>query len=360
MAFELLSFIKGNEDWENILTNVPYFLEIKKLDNLCLFKYNQIKSDFSLDVVQDARGIIINVDAMEVVCYPFQKFFNHGESQAAKIDWYNARILEKVDGSIMKVWFYKGGWKVSTNGTINADEANVNDGMSFGALFDLAMNNDDEAADDFFENASKNATHIFELVSPYNQVVVPYPTPRLYYLGSRNNIDGYEYDGEFIFKRPKQYFFNSLEDCIAIVKDFPFTQEGFVVVDAHYNRIKIKSPAYLVAHRLSNNGSLTVARAAEMILIGEHEEYLSYFPDVREFFKKVENDIVTVKGNISFAIGLARKIWEEVEHNQKEFAMAVKHWDLSAFAFSAVKTPKTVEEIITDIEPAKMIKLIGG
>src|ERR1017187_2830704 len=71
--------------------------------NLLLFKYNQIESNFAEPIVQEARGIILDEsDNWKVVCYTFRKFHNHGESLAAKIDWSNAVVQTKEDGSLMQ------------------------------------------------------------------------------------------------------------------------------------------------------------------------------------------------------------------------------------------------------------------
>jgi hypothetical protein len=89
--------------------------------------------------------------------------------------------------------------------------------------------------------------------------------------------------------QPRRYSLTTLEDCIEAASFLPFNEEGYVVVDKYFNRIKIKSPAYLMAHRLRGEGALTEKRALDLIRINEHIEYLVYFPDDKEFFDKVED-----------------------------------------------------------------------
>jgi len=59
------------------------------------------------------------------VAYPFNKFFNFGEEYADNIDWESAHVLEKVDGSLIKVYFHNGAWCVGTNNTIDANDAEL-------------------------------------------------------------------------------------------------------------------------------------------------------------------------------------------------------------------------------------------
>lgn len=97
MELELINIIKNNQNWEEILTNKPYSLKIKRDNGYILFKYDQINSDFSLKVVREARGIIFREKDWKVVCFPFVKFFNVDEIYADKIDWNNCKVQEKID-----------------------------------------------------------------------------------------------------------------------------------------------------------------------------------------------------------------------------------------------------------------------
>lgn len=91
-------------DWEKLLSEKPYSLIIthdRIYDkNLVMFKYSQVDSDMSIKLVQECRGLILDEDTKEIVSYPFNKFFNFGESNAAKIDWTSARIGQKIDGCV--------------------------------------------------------------------------------------------------------------------------------------------------------------------------------------------------------------------------------------------------------------------
>lgn len=91
-------------DWEKLLIEKPYSLIIthdRIYDkNLVMFKYSQVDSDMSIKLVQECRGLILDEDTKEIVSYPFNKFFNFGEPNAAKIDWASARIGQKIDGCV--------------------------------------------------------------------------------------------------------------------------------------------------------------------------------------------------------------------------------------------------------------------
>lgn len=97
-------FMEQNPDWERVLQEKPYCISIQRDNvlgrNLILFKYDQIESDFSLNLVRQCRGLILDEDTLEPVCVPFFKFFNAGESHADEIDWSTAWTSEKKDGCV--------------------------------------------------------------------------------------------------------------------------------------------------------------------------------------------------------------------------------------------------------------------
>ena len=107
MKLKLIDFINEHADWEELLSQAPYCLNIsrdQKFDrNLIMFKYSQQDSDLSNDIVKECRGIILDEDTFEPISVPYFKFFNAGEPNAAEVDWSSAKVLQKIDGSLIKV-----------------------------------------------------------------------------------------------------------------------------------------------------------------------------------------------------------------------------------------------------------------
>jgi tRNA splicing ligase len=101
----------------------------KTYENLISLTYNQLKSDLKNPIVRQCRGIILDTsDNFQVISFPYEKFFNYCEGGAAKIDWKTARVTEKVDGSLMILYFYKDQWHISSSGTPDAS-GNVHIGI---------------------------------------------------------------------------------------------------------------------------------------------------------------------------------------------------------------------------------------
>lgn len=294
---ELRDFILSHDNWEELLTTDPYNLKISRDDGYIMFKYNQVASDFSIPLVREARGIIFRESNWECVCHAFNKFGNYGESYCPNIDWGTASVQEKCDGSLIKLW-HDNGWHISTNGTIDAFKAELNDTKysTFGALVEDAMPMSWGA---WGKIADPKCTYMFELVSPYNRVVIPYKETKLYFLGIRDMEDGGEWNPEdsdmiYAFEIPKRYPLYSLEDVQAAANALPWDQEGYVVCDQNFNRVKIKSSAYILAHYARNNGVVNTERLVQIVLDGEQEEFLTYASDYADDLHKVEDAMFDV------------------------------------------------------------------
>ncbi len=288
---ELRDFILSHDNWEELLTTDPYNLKISRDSGYIMFKYNQLSSDFTIPLVQEARGIIFRESNWECVCFPFMKFGNYGESYCPNIDWSTASVQEKVDGSLIKLW-YDNGWHISTNSTIDAFKAELNDAKykTFGNLFEEAL---PFPFDEFNIIARTKYVYMFELCSKYNRVVIPYDEPKLYLLGIRNIYLGNEVPPEEsvmknYFDIPKRYNLHSLEDVQKAAEKLPWDEEGYVVCDANFNRVKIKSPQYVMAHYARNNGVINTERLVRIVLDGEQGEFLIYASDYSDELHEVE------------------------------------------------------------------------
>ena len=87
--------------------------------NLVCFKYDQRLSPMMEKAVQEARGIILDENCdWAVTSMSFRKFFNAEEPLAAEINWTTACIEEKLDGSLMALYWYDNAWQVQSSGSV--------------------------------------------------------------------------------------------------------------------------------------------------------------------------------------------------------------------------------------------------
>ena len=324
---EVIKFIKQhNEDWRELLSNDPYYINIKEDDNYVLLKYSQIDSDFNEIICRECRGLILSKNEdYKPVRLAFYKFFNFGEPFADRIHWRSCKTRMKIDGSMMSAWYHNGKWHLSTSGAIDAWKTPVNnDNLTFGDVFEKALKNNNLTWDELCGVMCEDYCYTFELVSPETRVVIPYKEADLYLIGIRNMRTLNELNIEDTFfhkacpniKTPKLYDLSNAKACIQAAEHLGYNEEGYVVVDKYFHRVKIKSPSYVAAHHLALNGAPTEARIFDIVEKGEKNEFLAYFPEYRELFEKIEKKWNDFESQLWYVLD-KYKTREEEDYHEK-------------------------------------------
>jgi hypothetical protein len=327
----------------------------RQYPHLVCLKYSQIESPMGEKIVQQCRGIILDSSQdWRIVSYPYNKFFNYGEHHADPIDWSSAKVYEKLDGSLMVLYFYDGEWRVQSSGTPDAGGEVNGFGFTFAELFwqvwnELKYNLPQETRQCF----------IFELMTPYNRIVVQQRKNHLVLHGVRNldtliesepNLWANKYGWELV----KSYALTSWTEVIkAAEKLEPMDSEGYIICDHNFNRVKVKSPQYVAISHLREGFS--TRRMIEIILTNEGEEFLAYFPEWTELYQKI-------KDRYHSLIQEVEEVYRQYQHieTQKDFALAIKHLPYSGILFS-LRSGKiaSVKESLRSATIQKAEELLG-
>lgn len=385
---EVLKLINSNRNWEEILSSSPYNLIIKRKGQYFLLKYDQLNSDMSNNIVQECRGLIIKPDLFALTSNPpiqqykivsmrFSKFFNYGQEEAAKLE-FPCEASEKIDGSLIGVWYDREtGWHVSTSGNIDAEDApiNVGDINNYRQLFDIAWGDLD------FNILNPECTYMFELVSPYTRLIVPYKETRLYLLAIRNNITLEEFQrnsipviAELLFgdkiTAPKSFICKNIKEIQSSVEKLTENSknfEGFVLCDKNFNRVKLKSPTYTNLFFMKGEGIFSDKKILQLILDEQDDDILGHFPEYTEDFNRIRR-------GFSLYITYLKKILKEAEkfknYNRKDFAQWAKTYNHSDILFKAYNVQlwdkdedyyyDFINKYINDISIVKLIDYIRG
>lgn len=323
---ELQKFIIENKDYEEKLSQPPYSLKIKtKVDKYgrkySIFMYNTIKSDWDNPIVRLSRGAILREDG-EYICRPYDKFFNSHETRADKIDMSSAFKEEKLDGSIIKMYYHEGEWRFATNGMILAEDAMVNETMSFMNLIKLTPQYSKLLFLRDTNMLHTDMTYIFELTSLYNKVVIEYNFPKLTLLDIRHKRTG-EYIDKYDFSKADTWTKKVLLLLPTPMRfkldDEYLSVEGFVIKDANGNMVKVKNAWYVSAHHMK--GENINKSIVDVWLSNEGDEFLAYFPEMKEKYNAVHNFMATQYSKITSVINTIRLT---KFNSRKDLAMFVK------------------------------------
>lgn len=347
---------------EKLQSELGIKVKVYENEGLMVLNYSQIDSPKSHPVVVECRGLILDVD-FNVVSRSMDRFFNLGEvpESQAHIDLTKALCFEKVDGSLIRIYNFKGTWYIATRGMAFA-EATVNGfDVTFKELVLKALALTEQEFQDkcnvFF---LPDVTYICEITSTENRCVKSYSGYTLWYLTARSNST-YEYLDQSSnasvmgMSFPKVYSFDSMENLKETVNELKNLDEGYVLYQDGVPVCKIKSPAYCAVHLLRGEG-LNPKRVCELVLTGEQEEYLAYFPEDRAFIQEYVDKYNSIMQELELAYAAYRTI-----PDQKEFALAIRNVQGNSVLFTARKMNLAVKEAFKLMpDTAKLKMLMGG
>jgi hypothetical protein len=381
---KVVRFINTHPNWRAILSAHPYNLMFRDFDGYTLIKYNQLFSDFKEPMVREARGFIIKKEGYKYVpvCIPFTKFFCVGDPNAQdalyklahRDEWY---VEEKIDGSLIKLWWDNDEWHISTSGTTDAEKAAVqfemNDISNYKQLFMYASKDKID-----YDRLNKRFTYMFELVGLENKVIVPYEKEDVYYLGRRDNytlleIPYFDDDcaGVEKCKRPKCRIVKVNKNPKKVMKELQkevnsFTKEhehfeGYVISDRSLKtRVKMKSTQYMELFFQKGNGIFSPRKILLMILDQKDDDVLSSFPEYRPKFDMVRRALCiwleNVKNDLRY---MDTHTWE----NKKSFAEWAKTTTNASIIFAAYGqdywAEGWLEDKVRSIQIDNLVKYIG-
>lgn len=340
----LYKFIKWHPfTWKKRLKNKPYCVTIKSPKynkDWYMFSYNQFDSDFYNEVVKCCRGTVLEVKGrlfkrIRPICLPLKKFGNYGEGYCDPIDVESATIRDKVDGILVKCsvldgrtyWFTNNGFdwtmKFGTDFSFDDGEEATKLAENFGDLLEYALyrklniprvtvvgkyrditkslNRIYNMENSWLSRIPNNYTLCFELVSPRNRIICKYPETKVVFLFARDNITGQEITPEEMVARygipyetPKIYDCKTLKDVQEMLKSFKgLEQEGVVVCDKYFHRVKMKCESYLqLKYAVDNDKPKVIFKA---VLEKSTDDLLAALPTLQESVDKMIADIENFK-----------------------------------------------------------------
>lgn len=341
----------------------------KRFPNLVHFKYSQIDSPMSEQIVRECRGIILDeAEDWAVVSRAFDKFFNYGEGHAASIDWSTASVQEKCDGSLCVVYPYAGEWHVATTGTPDGGGPVNDSGRTFAEYFWNTMELYGNPFSRMYAEDYEGSSFIFELMGPDNRVVIPHEEPELVILGGRgwtgeirpidvmDRLERYVPGGGCYrdLQIVRDYPLQSFADITASFASMsPLSQEGYVVCDAKFNRVKVKHPGYVALHHAKSG--LSEKAFIEICRRGETCEVLAAFPEFKPMMDRIQ-------GQIDEYVASLESDYARIKHIevQKDFALeAVKTRNPAAlFQVRSGKSP-SIREYVAEMRLDNLREALG-
>ena len=222
-----------------------------------VFNYTTL-TPLNTEIGKEARALFLQLKTWFVVGKSIGGFLDiHNKDINLTLDafnWNEAKAYNKYDGCLVVLYHYKEQWRLgtrfSTDGKCNV--FSPNSGESEIHWIDVFKNTLVEYGmqwEYFVTLLDEYKYYTFELCTPWNRNTVIYPNSLIKLLAIVDSSTLLEED----INEPKLKVFepefnvvNSLEDVYSLISknDDPIENEGFVVVDKFFNRIKVKNPKY--------------------------------------------------------------------------------------------------------------------
>lgn len=252
------------------------------------------------------NGLIARKSDCMPLCYSFNKMEDsvidpetHTFTVHPKMDVENARLEFALNGTLIRVWKYKGELMVSTKRMINARRAKWVSERNFYELFMESM----EKSGFDFAQIIEGYTYSFVLTHPENSTIVQYVEPVSYHIGTRNMSTMMEEDVVLenvprVHAQPVNRA--NIQSFVDYLIHTPiYNIEGYVLVDRHFNRQKFEAPTFTRAKEIYGNTNSMMYRFFNLRKeVAKLNEYQTMYPHHIAEFSKYEMGFLQISRKI--------------------------------------------------------------
>lgn len=295
------------------------------------------------EYTMQARGLVLD-DQGQIIARPWRKFFNVNERPETRLEALPAEtpeLSDKMDGSMIIVFFdqVEARWRGITRGCWeNPQTKYANKWLEKNAYFLNPLN-----------------TYMFELIAPWNRLVIPYDKEEMILLGFVETESGKDASYAEVTAAAVPMGFRAVKFETKPISDISLEdpkvrdREGFVARYSNGLRVKLKYQQYMLLHKILTGLSVkgiweTLSTNNEPVFKDVPDEFMDWFRKQRDGLKKAYSEIEE-KAKAVFAATppqVSRKDWAV------EFK---KHGDLTPILFLMLDKMPYAELIWDRIKP---------
>jgi hypothetical protein len=284
-------------------------------DDLILYHYVNC-DETSEDFIKSSRGIIRSGD--NIICKTFgftPEILSTNSEEIKKLlpAIQNYKVYDAEEGAILRLYYHKDKWHLSTHRKINAYYSRWGNpsSQSFGDMFidsleweikngslnDIVYQNKSDIFNLYCEKLDKNKNYTFIVRNTKeNRIVCDVPQhPQSYFIGSFDNKLHLLVEGnDSSISYPNSYNFNSVDELLNHVNNINYTlKQGVIVYLNNQTQIKIMNPPYVNYFNARGNESSIKYRYLQIRMDKEKVKMLyNLYPEFIPVFEKYENIII--------------------------------------------------------------------
>lgn len=290
-----------------------------------------------------ARGLVLD-DQGKVIARPFKKFFNLNQRPETRLEALPAEtpeLSEKYDGSLLIVFMdpYQARWRAITRGCWENVQTKYAETW-------LKENRD---------VLDIRRTYLFELIAPWNRIVIPYDKEDMVLLGIVDTASGKDWsyaevekEGEITGLRTVEFESKPL-DSIALDNPKIRDKEGFVARFSNGLRVKLKYTQYIALHKVLTG--LSVKGIWEILSVGNDPNFENVPDEFMDWYRKQRDGLKKAFLEIEAKAQAVFQATPKLE-TRKDYAMVfTKHGPLAGILFSMLDKKPYAETIWNQIKP---------
>lgn len=267
----------ASEGWVNAITNGPLTIYNYSVQTVFAGEWNQH--------TLAARGLVLDQQG-NVIARPWPKFFNLSERPETQLDALpqeTPELADKYDGSlIIAFWdpyLASGTWRAITRGCWdNVQTRHANEWLKRnGWMLDVRF------------------TYLFELVAPWNRIVVQYDAADMVLIGMVETQRGIDWPYTAVAEHaadrvitPVRFQSKPLSE-IDLADPAIKNAEGFVARFASGFRVKLKYHQYLLLHKIVTG--LSVKGIWELLASGKEPDLENVPDEFHEWYRKQRTEL---------------------------------------------------------------------
>jgi len=250
------------------------------------------------ELTKECRGLIAKIqDPTKIVCYGFDNFLEHPTDINLTEYKDPFRVIESLDGTLLKLYYHNDQWNVATNRCISAKTARWNSHRSFYDMYLDASQSMESLLD--HDKLDKRCCYMMLLAHPENRIVTPYEFPILYHIGTRNlntleELDIFLPENNIGMPQPSIQHFDSLEKVFEILDVLEWSLQGYVIElykndYTNIKRVKLIGKQHLHVHKVRGSEQNMLLHYLTLRFNANHsendddkqklDEFAKYFPE---------------------------------------------------------------------------------
>lgn len=255
---QIQKFLRSGKTLSDLYQRYEIQSTLSASGDKAVFNY-RVLSPMESTIVQESRALVLEVDTWDVVSKAPDAFFaieeSHAKDTLEKFDWSDAKAMTKLDGALITMYHHNSEWHVctrySTDGELRVYTVNASPStLTWRDLTELCIKDMGYTWSEFTDVLDENIFYTFEVTSPENRVIVIYTERKLTLVAAvaketLEEIDIYtlEYPELKVAYQPVK----NLKEAKALVtkNDDPLSYEGYILIDKHFNRLKLRNPNFL-------------------------------------------------------------------------------------------------------------------